>query len=327
MPLNIVKDAKDFSPHIAACSMTLNDGAANNRNIDLIQKSKIKSDKEVMLLKMLSQDTPEVVEKASVRNVERMLIAALKDKFTSADSYSWVWLRDFDHSIDSPKAVFEMDEKIYTVGFTLLENGLVELNDDMEELIHHDVYTTATENELVLKSKTLGEAEEDSEISSEKKDDEEDVVSTSEDNLKVEKENIDMSTKDTQEQPVEFSKAQMNQIEALLKAKEQETLDRIEADNLLKSTSETLGSLEMVEAGDVEVLAKGIVSNKDLGQVFLKSLSSAQAIIKAAKDEVETIKKELGSHEQIAEDAEVKVLDKGTDTSAVIKAQLAKLNK
>lgn len=322
MPLNIVKDAKDFMPHIAACSMTLNDGAANNRNIDLIQKSKIKSDKEVMLLKMLKHDTPEVVEKASVRNVERMLTAALKDKFTSADSYSWVWLRDFDHSIESPKAVFEMDDKIYTVGFTLLDNGLVELTDEMDELIHHDVYTTASDNELVLKSKTLEEAEENSEISSEETVDEIGVVSISEDNL--EKGNNNMSPKDT---PVEFSKAQLNQIEALLKAKEQETLDRIEADNLLKSTTTTLGSLEMVDAGDVEVLAKGIVGNKDLGEVILKSLASAQELIKAAKDEVETIKKELGSHKQITVDEEIKVLDKAVDTTSIIKAQLAKLNK
>lgn len=322
MPLNIVKDAKDFMPHIAACSMTLNDGAANNRNIDLIQKSKIKSDKEVMLLKMLKHDTPEVVEKASVRNVERMLTAALKDKFTSADSYSWVWLRDFDHSIESPKAVFEMDDKIYTVGFTLLENGLVELTDEMDELIHHDVYTTAADNELVLKSKTLEEAEENSEISSEETVDEIGVVSISEDNL--EKGNNNMSQKDT---PVEFSKAQLNQIEALLKAKEQETLDRIEADNLLKSTTTTLGSLEMVDSGDVEVLAKGIVGNKDLGEVILKSLASAQELIKAAKDEAETIKKELGSHTQITADEEIQVLDKAVDTTSIIKAQLAKLNK
>ena len=322
MPLNIVKDAKDFMPHIAACSMTLNDGAANNRNIDLIQKSKIKSDKEVMLLKMLKHDTPEVVEKASVRNVERMLTAALKDKFTSADSYSWVWLRDFDHSIESPKAVFEMDDKIYTVGFTLLDNGLVELTDEMDELIHHDVYTTAADNELVLKSKTLEEAEENSEISSEETVDEIGVVSISEDNL--EKGNNNMSQKDT---PVEFSKAQLNQIEALLKAKEQETLDRIEADNLLKSTTTTLGSLEMVDSSDVEVLAKGIVGNKDLGEVILKSLASAQEIIKAAKDEVETIKKELGSHKQITVDEEIQVLDKSVDTTSIIKAQLAKLNK
>ena len=322
MPLNIVKDAKDFMPHIAACSMTLNDGAANKRNIDIVQKSKIKSDKEIMLLKMLKHDTPEVVEKASVRNVERMLTAALKDKFTSADSYSWVWLRDFDHSIESPKAVFEMDDKIYTVGFTLLENGLVELTDEMDELIHHDVYTTAADNELVLKSKTLEEAEENSEISSEENVDEIGVVSISEDNL--EKGNNNMSPKDT---PVEFSKAQLNQIEALLKAKEQETLDRIEADNLLKSTTTTLDSLEMVDSSDVEVLAKGIVGNKDLGEVILKSLASAQELIKAAKDEVETIKKELGSHKQIVVDEEIQVLDKAVDTTSIIKAQLAKLNK
>jgi len=324
MPLNIVKDAKDFSPHIAACSMTLNDGAANNRNIDLIQKSKIKSDKEIMLLKMLNQDTPEVVEKASVRNVEKMLYSALKEKFTSADSYSWVWLRDFDHSIPEPKAIFEMDDKIYTIGFTILPNGLLELNDDMDELIHHDVYTTAEDNELVLKSKVLGETEEDSEISSEEIEVEEDDSSTSEDNLKEEKEEED-NMSDKKDAPVEFSKAQLNQIEELLKAKEAETLARIEAENLLKSTTETLSGLEMVDGADVEVLAKGIVANQDLGEVFVKSLVSAQELIKAAKQEAEEIRKELGNHKQITSEDEVKELEKSTDAASILKAQLAKL--
>jgi len=323
MPLNIVKDAKEFSPHIAACSHTLNDGAANNRNIDLIQKSKIKSDKEIMLLKMLQQDTPEVVEKASVRNVEKMLYSALKEKFTSADSYSWVWLRDFDHSIPEPVAVFEMDEKIYQIGFTLLGNGLLELNDDMEELIHHDVYTTAEENELVLKGKLV----EDEPVETESSDNSEEIEeegeqSTSEDNLE-EKEEETMSEK--KDAPVEFSKAQLNQIEELLKAKEAETLARIEAENLLKSTTETLSGLEMVESADVEVLAKGIVANQELGEVFVKSLANAQELIKSAKAEAEEVRKELGSHEQITDESEVKELEKGTDTASALAAQMAKL--
>jgi hypothetical protein len=290
----------------------------------LIQKSKIKSDKEIMLLKMLQQDTPEVVEKASVRNVEKMIYSALKEKFTSADSYSWVWLRDFDHSIPEPVAVFEMDEKIYQIGFTLLGNGLLELNDDMEELIHHDVYTTAEENELVLKGKLV----EDEPVETESSDNSEEIEeegeqSTSEDNLE-EKEEETMSEK--KDAPVEFSKAQLNQIEELLKAKEAETLARIEAENLLKSTTETLSGLEMVESGDVEVLAKGIVANQELGEVFVKSLANAQELIKAAKQEAEEVRKELGSHEQITDESEVKELEKGTDTASALKAQMAKLN-
>jgi hypothetical protein len=217
-----------------------------------------------------------------------------------------------------------MDDKIYTIGFTILPNGLLELNDDMDELIHHDVYTTAEDNELVLKSKVLGETEEDSEISSEEIEVEEDDSSTSEDNLKEEKEEED-NMSDKKDAPVEFSKAQLNQIEELLKAKEAETLARIEAENLLKSTTETLTGLEMVDGADVEVLAKGIVANQELGEVFVKSLVSAQELIKAAKQEAEEIKKELGNHEQITSEEEVKELEKATDAASILKAQLAKL--
>lgn len=319
MPLNIVKEVDQFSPHIAACSMSINDGAANKRDIDVIRKSKIKSDKEVALLKILGEDSPETIEKASVRNTESMLRAAIKERFENDEEYRWIWLEDFDP--EEGKAVFEMDGKSWVIGYSLAESGLVELEEDYKEVISHKVYTTADENNLILKSK-----DKDSEISSEVKEDEEDTLSTSEVNLKEEKEEED-NMSDKKDAPVEFSKAQLNQIEELLKAKEAETLARIEAENLLKSTTETLGGLEMVAEGDVEVLAKGIVANKDLGEVFLKSLSSAQELIKAAKDEAEEIKKELGSHEQITSEEEVKELEKGVDTNSTLKAQLAKLSK
>jgi hypothetical protein len=320
MPLNIVKDVKEFAPHIAACSHTLNDGAANNRNIDLIQKSKVKSDKEVALLKILGEDSPETIEKASVRNTESMLRAALKEKYEDDDDYRWIWLEDFDP--EAMTAVFEMEGKSYAVGYTVSANGLIELADDYQEVISHKVYTTADENNLILKSKEDAIENKDSEISSE-----EIVIegeqSTSEDNLEEKEEETMSEKKDT---PVEFSKAQLNQIEELLKAKEAETLARIEAENLLKSTTETLSGLEMVESGDVEVLAKGIVANQELGEVFVKSLANAQELIKSAKAEAEEVRKELGSHEQITDESEVKELEKGTDTASALKAQMAKLN-
>lgn len=319
MPLNIVKEVSEFAPHIAVCSMTINDGAANKRNVSVIQKSK--SEKEIMLLKML-QAEPSVLEKASVTNDRNMIQAVLKDKFASAETYTYVWLRDFDP--EEGKAIFDMDDKTYVIGYTKTDQGLIELAEDMEEAIHHDVYTTASENELILKGAAVEgsdvEDQEDSEIESEVNENE--GVVSSEDNPTNKIENED----DMSDKPVEFTKAQQDQISELLKAERLAVKQEIEAQELLKSTTEALSGLEgIVDNSDVEVLAKGLVKDQEFMQVVLKSFVAAKEAITAKEAEVAQIKKEFGEAEQVTVEDEV-VVSKG-NVADQLKAQMAKLKK
>lgn len=319
MPLNIVKDANEFHPHMAVCSMTINDGSANKHNLPVIQKSKIKSDKEIALLKMLKSDTPEVLAKASVSNDRRMLEAVLKDKFASAETYTWIWLRDFDP--ETQKAVFEMDDKSYAIGYSKADNGLIELAEDMEEVIHHDVYTTASENSLILKGNAL-EEQKDSENDSEEQEIEEEGISpASEDNPENNDNEDDMS--DKKDAPVEFTKAQQDQIAELLKAERLAVQQEIEAAALLKSTTEALEAQEFVAQEDVETFAKGLVANQELATIVLKSLNSAKEALTAKDEEIAEIKKEFATQEQVTEEAEV-VIEKGNVTETLA-AQMAKL--
>lgn len=319
MPLNIVKDANEFHPHMAVCSMTINDGSANKHNLPVIQKSKIKSDKEIALLKMLKSDTPEVLAKASVSNDKRMLEAVLKDKFASAEKYTWIWLRDFDP--ETQKAVFEMDDKSYAIGYSKADNGLIELSEDMEEVIHHDVYTTASENSLILKGNALEEQKDSENDSEEQEIEEEDISPASEDNPKNNDNEDDMS--DKKDAPVEFTKAQQDQIAELLKAERLAVQQEIEAAALLKSTTEALEAQEFVAKEDVETFAKGLVANQELATIVLKSLNSAKEALTAKDAEIAEIKKEFATQEQVTEEAEV-VIEKGNVTETLT-AQMAKL--
>lgn len=315
MPLNIVKNADEFSPHIAVCSMTINDGAANKRNATVLRKSK--SDKEIALLKMLKAE-PSVLEKASVSNTQKLLEAALKDKFANAETYTWIYLEDFDP--ETSLAIFEMDTKKYVIGYEVTSQGLIELSEEMEEVIKHNVYTTASENELILKGNIADEKQENSEIQSEANENEE--VLSSDNPEEKQEEGIMSDPKDVQ--PVEFTKAQQDQISELLKAERLAVKQEIEAAELLKSTTESLSNLEgIVAAEDVEVLAKGLLKDTEFMSVVLKSFVAAKEAISAKDAEVAQIKKEFGEAEQTAEQAEP-VITKGS-THDQLAAQMAKL--
>lgn len=315
MPLNIVKNADEFSPHIAVCSMTINDGAANKRNATVLRKSK--SDKEIALLKMLKAE-PSVLEKASVSNTQKLLEAALKDKFANAETYTWIYLEDFDP--ETSLAIFEMDTKKYVIGYEVTSQGLIELSEEMEEVIKHNVYTTASENELILKGNIADEKQENSEIQSEANENEE--VLSSDNPEEKQEEGIMSDPKDVQ--PVEFTKAQQDQISELLKAERLAVKQEMEAAELLKSTTESLSNLEgIVAAEDVEVLAKGLLKDTEFMSVVLKSFVAAKEAISAKDAEVAQIKKEFGEAEQTAEQAEP-VITKGS-THDQLAAQMAKL--
>lgn len=318
MPLNIVKNADEFSPHIAVCSMTINDGAANKRNATVLRKSK--SDKEIALLKMLKAE-PSVLEKASVSNTKKLLEAALKDKFANAETYTWIYLEDFDPETNlAIFEMFEMDTKKYVIGYEVTSQGLIELSEEMEEVIKHNVYTTASENELILKGNIADEKQENSEIKSEANENEE--VLSSDNPEEKQEEGIMSDPKDVQ--PVEFTKAQQDQISELLKAERLAVKQEIEAAELLKSTTESLSNLEgIVDAEDVEVLAKGLLKDTEFMSVVLKSFVAAKEAISAKDAEVAQIKKEFGEAEQTAEQAEP-VITKGS-THDQLAAQMAKL--
>ena len=324
MPLHIIKEAEEFQPHMAVTSILLNDGAANKRNIPIVQKSKLKSDKEINLLKLLNA-SPEVLEKASTRNTEKMLSAVIREEFADDDCcYCWVWLRDFDPITEV--AVFEMNEGIYSIKYNTTPEGLIELVGEKEEVIHHDVYTTSSSNSLVLKGeKTPVEEQKDSEVSGVNNEDvSEEIISkeASDDNETKQKQEEVMSDKDNA--PVEFTKAQKDAIAELLKA-EREAVQKETADaQLVKSTKEALAGLEFIQEGDVEVLAKSVVTSPELLDIVVKSLSSAQEIIKAKDAEMNTVREEFATKEQVTDEAAPVDIEKG-NLQAQLKANIAKL--
>lgn len=317
MPLNVVKELKDFQPHMAVCSMTINDGSANKHNTPAVVQ-KAKSTKEVAILKMLKADSEEVLEKASVKNTESLLRAALKEKYQSAEEYRWVWLEDFDP--EEGKAVFEMGDKTYAISYTVEGNGLITLSDDEQEVIQHSVYTTAEENDLILKGNLAVEEEEDSDVSEVLENEDSSPEPTSETIEEKQEEDVMSDKKDA---PVEFTKAQQDQIAQLLKAEREAVIAEQEAATLLKSTKEALEAQEFVAKEDVEVFAKGLVANADLMAVVLKSLNSAKEALESKDAEIAEVKKEFATQEQQADESEV-VISKG-NVAETLAAQMAKL--
>ncbi|MCP4264006.1 MAG: hypothetical protein GY777_00250, partial [Candidatus Brocadiaceae bacterium] len=145
----IQKASKDFKPHVALTGMILNGGAGNLHNVSCITKANMTITDELALLTRLGKATPEAVEKASYRNLQNQLEAALKEKMNpSGEDYHWISIQDFDDSV----VIFESGDKNYSLGFTVSEMGIVELGEEnAEDVLEQKVYVKTDGSELILK--------------------------------------------------------------------------------------------------------------------------------------------------------------------------------
>ncbi len=309
----IQKASKDFKPHVALTGMNMNGGAANEHNVSCIMKANMTITDELALLTRLGKATPEVVEKASYRNLQKQLEAALKEKmYPSDDDYRWIWIQDFDDST----VIFESGEQSYSLGFTVSEMGIVTLSEeDAVEVLRQDVYVKTDGSELILKGAEEVEAEVvnpddivDSEvpegevIGTEPSDvDNEDKEDTMSDEKKVE-----LTQEDIQKAVKDALDAEREAV-ALEKAKEETTL-------IVKGFG--------VAEDSMEILVKALVADKELAEVITKSFAAKDKAISDIKEEMVQVKAKFGSAEPEAETTEVAPVEKGKTPAEQMKANM-----
>lgn len=317
--IQIVKSVSDFKPHIAVCHMDINGGSANGENVSLVMKSKLSGDNITAVLKALGENTP-TIEKATYRAIQGMLETGLREKLKKGDEYTYIWVRDFDEST----AVFEYSTedsyKDYSISYSVNENGVVLLGDDMQEVVQHQIYTSVSGDELILKgAEENPEGVVGSEITSEVEE------GSNADTSDV---NVIKGAEETMSKEKELT------IEEIVKAARAEERASIEAENLAKelldSTTAIVKGLSFVEETEVDTIVKGLIAAGEVSEVIVKALNDANTSVSEATAKVEAIeaemvevKKEFGNKEQQGvENTPENVSD---DLVAIQKAALAKI--
>ncbi|AUR89046.1 coil containing protein [Vibrio phage 1.121.O._10N.286.46.C4] len=312
MPDLNLKSKKKFKPHMALTGLCLNGGAANLNNDVCISKSKFGITDEIELLKRLKKDSPEGIEKASVRNVENQLRALLKEKLKPVGSeYYWVYIEDFDDST----VVFESEgNKSYSMSFTVNENGIVELSDEEAvEVVPQRIFVKVDGSELILKG--ADEAPEEGEQTPEDvKSDGESLEGTKPSELNNEEEEIPME---------DNTQVSAEAIEKAVAAALEKERARVAADKATAETTEIVKGYGFVAEDSVELLVKGLVADAVVAEVILKSFDAAQQEVADVKAEMEVVKAKFGEQEQQADDSEPAEIEKGAEAAKA--ARLARV--
>lgn len=304
---------KEFKPHIAVCHMSemINGGSANGENTPLVLKAKEGGDKLNTILKALGENSA-ILEKASYRNLQKQLEAAVKDKMVADNptkEYVWVDVEDFDEDT----VVFYFDGSTYSIKYSVSEAGMVELEGDAEVAIAHRVYSNAEGTELILKGETVV-SESDEAVSEEDSDEDE----ASDDNKDNTEENDMSKVTENQEIDVEAIvqkalKDQRAQIEAEMAEKE-----------LVKSATEIVKSFDFIAEEDHEVVVKALCASEGM-EVIVKCFEAANAKVEKAVADAEAAREEFGSQEQVSDDSQP-VIEKGS-LAEQLKANIAKVKK
>lgn len=310
---------KEFKPHIAVCHMSemINGGSANGENTPLVLKAKEGGDKLNTILKALGENS-KILEKASYRNLQKQLEAAVKAKMVADNptkEYVWVDIEDFDEDT----VVFYFDGSTYSIKYNVSEAGMVELEGDPEVAIAHRVYSNAEGTELILKGETVvsesdeAVSEEDSEAGVEPTDDE-----ASDDNKDNTEEN-DMS-KETENQEID--------VEAIVQKALKEQREQIEAElaqkELVKSATEIVKSFDFIAEEDHEVVVKALCASEGM-EVIVKCFEAANDKVEKAVADADAAREEFGSQEQVSDDSQP-VIEKGS-LAEQLKANIAKVKK
>ncbi|CAM0049721.1 hypothetical protein VPHK354_0015 [Vibrio phage K354] len=330
--MTIQKASKDFKPHVALTGINMNGGAANEHNVSCIQKANLTINDELSLLKRLGKATPEAVEKASYRNLQKQLEAALHERTKPIGcDYHWVWIQDFDEST----VIFESGDKSYSIGFAVSEMGIVELKDeDYVEVVRQDVYVKTDGSELILKGaeesegNTVEGEEADTEVQNEEVESPDDIVdsevqegeevgvkSTGEPSDIDNENNEDVMSKDkvelTEEQKIDLA------IEKARAGWEKEAKDA----KALEDAQGVVKGFGIAEES-VELIAKAFVADEALGQAIQKGFEAKDAKIAEVQAEMEVIKGKFGDEDQVSDDSTPAEVEKGLTPAEQMKANM-----
>ncbi len=309
----IQKATKDFKCHVALTGKNVNGGAANEHNVSCITKASMTITDELAILKRLGKATPEAVEKASYRNIQKQLEAALQEKLKSEDDedYHWIWIQDFDDST----VIFESGETSYSIGFTVSEKGIVELNEEEAvEVIRQDVYVKSDGSELILKG-----AEETEAVKEESPDDITDSEVQEGEVMVTEPSDIDNENNEDimSETKVELTQEQIVEkaVQDALKV-ERETVAQ---EKLLAETTEIVKGLS-VEDSSASILVKAFSENSELAEVVLKEFAAKDALVLAAQEEVVQVKAKFGDKKQVVDESNPAPIEKSLSRTEQMKA-------
>ena len=330
--IHILKTKSEFKPHMAVCHMEYNGGSANEENDSLVMKANKVGKGVHEILKSLGADES-VLEKASYNNLRKMLGASLRERLEVEGEYSWVYVEDFDEE----KVVFEHGDKLQSVSYSLNDNGIVLLGDDYQDVLRHDVYTSTSGEELILKGVEEADAEavledvENSDINAEVEED--GIASNSDTDTSLDNENKEEDKEDTMSKPEDKNE--------LLKSAEVQDIiekaiakDRAEQEAILKAakieadTAEVVKSLGAIDEADQPAIVKALVADEASAVVLIKAFTDMGAAVIKAKEEAEEIRKSFGEKEQTAEEAQVSetvdttVVPDMTETIAKARAKL-----
>ena len=312
MPLNIIKDKKEFKPHMAVTSMSLDSGAANQRDIPVIQKAKNAGDKDLELLKRLKLSDDNIVQKASYNNLRNMLSAALREDVIIGGEHCYVYLEDFDESV----VIFEHGCALYSKEYSLSEEGVVSLSEGTTLIIRNQVYSKKDTNEVILKGnennpessiEVEGEAKGDKSIDPQKP-------------IIIEEEEKEMAT-----EGIFKSQADVDAFEtSIIEKARKQFAEEAAAEQLVKSTNTIVKGFSFVEEADVEAIVKGLIASGDQLPVIIKALDAANAAVEAKEAELVVIQKEFADGETKSEEAHVEAEGK-KDAESIMKSNIAAL--
>lgn len=303
----------EFTPHMAVCHMELNGGSANKENIPLVMKASLVGKGVEEVLKSLGEGE-DVIKKASYRNTQKMLESAIRESLKPEnEEYYYLYLRDFD----TTTAVFEYQDKVFSVSYSLNESGIVLLGSDIIEVIRQDVYVSVDGTTLVLKAV-------------EQIDDNE-TKNPTVDAEGIKKEGIplsDISHKekgknemtDKVELSIEDLEAKMlkSATDAVMKAKVLWEQDAKVAE-ITKSTQVIVKGLAFIAEDEAEAIVKALVSLDDEMLCIVKALTSAKDAIATLTAEKDEIVKEFGTKKSTDEKPE----GVSDDLAAILKANIA----
>lgn len=302
--------------HLAVCHESQG-FSANLRPNALVLKSKDELSVEGKeCLEKINGFEEVVVEKASYRNLQRMLEQAIREQLKPSvpDEEFWVWLKDFDETT----AVFEHRNTLYGVTYSLTEQGMVTLSGEVQEVVQQDVYVTEDGKSLVLKYKDSSDSSGE-------------IITKG---VNPDKGNKDMSV----EQVTELEK----QVEALQKAaaSAEATVAEAVEKALAKQSQEIAKAALQTETTELvkgfeavsekEELVKSLVDLGDNSVLVIKALTEMQAeVIKSKEEAVEAqksadaIKEEFTAKDEGVEGAAGEIT-KGNSMKDAVKAALAK---
>lgn len=252
----------------------LNGGAANAMNKPIFMKSATPLTKSA-LDAIEKLEGKEGVKKASYQNLRRMLDSAITAQIKSASSrdYAYVWLKDFD----TTTAVFDYEEVLYAVDYSVSDTGMVTLSGEVKEVIQQDVYVTDDGKSLVLKYKDSSESGE--------------IITKG---VNPDNEGKTTMSKDLQDQIAVLEKAALEQeakTQELIKQALDNQAKEVEKAALVKSTTELVKGFESVAEADQEALVKSLVTLADESVLVIKALSDMQEAVVKAKAETAEVQK------------------------------------